>query len=621
MTDESNWLQRLTRRVTDDVFGNATSPATTDANLLADMHKQAAYDRQDYEQRVRKNNEILGALAPFQDRLDALHTLAETTPDPLRSGSYGWLHRTMDEELGLIAGDLQRGELTFDDIPAKFDEWRGLGTSYARTISGEEAAAAIFTGRAGAALPTDPATLADIGQRYSDAATADLNVAVSQLQAELETETDIGRDDEVWAWIERGGVDLGHAELSIRIEARANAADRASDPDTAHALRRLAEKLDNSMQDEGFAAIQSAVGLPADERPTYLDRRQQELRERTQLQVACLVDDLDLTTPEPVAAFARQVAEEAAQWEHQHEVELDVLVAYENKLQLMADDDASDHDEETRWLYLTELRAALDQQARQAGQEPHSREDVDAALRRLTHDTRYTAHVIPEDHAHLLTDADHHAAVTFGAAERHMIRIDYPEPAAVATEPWFAEDHDSADTHQVVEAKQPVDETGLGSAEDEDADEDSDDLADEDTAEHQIADTAPATDDLAEASKTHEDQAEQANQPVANDDDASVTADSSASDPCEDKETLACDDERVAADPVAVSETTACAIAVTRAQCAIDRAHQQLDTAEQEAAAERDDELTRWHADDTAAQTENQQTQNHDAAGEPGRGE
>ncbi|MEU4390178.1 hypothetical protein [Kribbella sp. NPDC023855] len=133
-------------------------------------------------------------------------------------------------------------------------------------------------------------------------------------------------------------------------------------------------------------------------------------------------------------------------------------------------------------------------------------------------------------------------------------------------------------------------------------------------AEAKAATRAPSKSHSAGDSHTDkpEQQADEETTKESDDDSNSATDDRGVSELTQDADATPTHAAEV--EPVAATGTTACAIAVTRAHCAIDRAHQQLDTIEQQAAAERDDELTRWHADDTTAQQAANDTAAHDSA-------
>lgn len=72
-------------------------------------------------------------LAEFHERLEQLRDLAEATSDPMRASNYTQLWRTMGEELGFIASDLDRGQMSTADLPDKLQEWSDLGLTYLHT--------------------------------------------------------------------------------------------------------------------------------------------------------------------------------------------------------------------------------------------------------------------------------------------------------------------------------------------------------------------------------------------------------------------------------------------------------------------------------------------------------
>jgi hypothetical protein len=64
----------------------------------------------------------------------------------------------------------------------------------------------------------------------------------------------------------------------------------------------------------------------------------------------------------------------------------------------------------------------------------------------------------------------------------------------------------------------------------------------------------------------------------------------------------------------AAVETSACTVAATRAQLAVQRVQQRVEADQRQAASDRDDELARWHADDRAAEHDNDKAIEHSEA-------
>lgn len=429
---------------------------------------------------------------------------------------------------------------------------------------------------------------------------------------------------EFWAWVERDNIvfDLGHTELKARIRERADVAQFAADYETARALLEAADNLaEHEGWDEDFA-IRDAMALPEQDRQALFDARREAIKARTATNpVMRLVEDVtresdqvqgvdENTAGDQNADAAPEVDDfaEASRLQHEQRVESDVRAAYDMSLLIAADNGVPDK----RWVRLSELHAELDYQAHQRGHEPHSKEEIDAALQRLTHDQSTTMHVIPEDHAHLLTAADHAAAARFGDADRHLIYIDDSE---AVSEPTNDLDDSSVDETAVVVTDEAVaDETPTdGRAVETPTQADRGDAAELDGAAAEIeqgVETAPSdassNDDADSTEPAEQDHTDKSRQPVDQRADTEPTA--AAADPrnsaSSDGAAAVTADEAADVEPVAVTETTACTVAVTRARCAVERVQQQLDVVEQEAAAERDDELARWHADDTAAQFE-----------------
>jgi hypothetical protein len=274
--------------------------------------------------------------------------------------------------------------------------------------------------------------------QHQPAATATDAAAANNSSTNTAAEAAAATDYEVWTWMEEGGLDLGHDDMVTRLRTRAAVAYNAGDHATYWQLDNVAERLIDQWQDHELSAIQVAVTLPGlVAQEAYLASQQAEIRHQVQQQITPLVDDLDLTTAEPVTSDAAVNAfKEARRLQHQDRVDGDVHRAYVMAVELAheADEHAAGDEAGPRWVSLTDLRTELAEQARRSGQEPHARQEIDAALQRLAHDEAMTVHVIPEDHEHLLTDADHEAAVRFGGADRHMIRIDYPEYTTADTD-------------------------------------------------------------------------------------------------------------------------------------------------------------------------------------------
>ncbi|ADB31270.1 hypothetical protein Kfla_2191 [Kribbella flavida DSM 17836] len=140
------------------------------------------------------------ALAPAVDRLNALRQLADTTPDSTRASTYDAIWRTMGEELGYIAHDLDTGRVTEADLPARFAEWDAIGRAH---LSHDQAAADVVFG------PTEPA---------SDVSTAGYHPAadVTRVRGYL--------NGEQWAAVENGQdhryavIDEFHAQLDALVE-------------------------------------------------------------------------------------------------------------------------------------------------------------------------------------------------------------------------------------------------------------------------------------------------------------------------------------------------------------------------------------------------------------------
>jgi hypothetical protein len=160
----------------------------------------------------------LEELAPFEECLNRLYRLAESAKDPVAAVSYMSVAREMDEELVFLADDLFYSRLASDDLPKVLEDWKRKGRGHL-----------IHHGLHSAAFEA------------------------------FESATSVDEQDETWAWVERGGVGLGHVEMMTRIEARANRAHQAGERDIAWQLDKVANQLERVHQDDGLAAIQTAT--------------------------------------------------------------------------------------------------------------------------------------------------------------------------------------------------------------------------------------------------------------------------------------------------------------------------------------------------------------------------
>jgi hypothetical protein len=118
------------------------------ASILARWRKSVA-------DRLRPTTPIAGnhaaELAEFHERLNQVRALAETTSDPMRANNYAQLWRTMGEELGSIASDLDHGQISTADLPDKLQEWSELGLAYLHTKQDHSAVEKILAPDDGAA--------------------------------------------------------------------------------------------------------------------------------------------------------------------------------------------------------------------------------------------------------------------------------------------------------------------------------------------------------------------------------------------------------------------------------------------------------------------------------------
>jgi len=555
-------------------------------------------------------------LAPFTEQLDRLRTLAETARDSLTASTYDSVWREMGEELGLIAEDLENREVSVDELAGEFEEWKSKGR---RHLARHPEAAKIFQ-------PSDTADQGPAPQSHridlGGGAVLHMPGPAPAPQADQESA--------------HGEVMQRIANLMTRADTADMNAERLEDADAPAQADRLREaatqmrrEADQMARDAGLASIYDYV---------FDEETDDDTAVHKDAETASAIDDLA----------------EASKLQHEYRVESDVRAAYDMSLLIAEDNGVPDK----RWLRLADLRAELDYQAHQRGQEPHPKEEVDAALQRLTHDTSTTVHVIPEDHKHLLTAADRHAAVRFGDADRHMIYIEHLEYDKTGVEQAGVGEQEKTagqieQTHEAVQADASSNDSGEGAniapsaphdqwpahPDPEGAKRDVERARTEqamkpgsqrleDPAEIRLGGEVSAfddhhetTDDLAEltaaadaedatmaesATAGHVDKSQQQDDERAGAEPISVSAERGSSELSDDADTTPAG-QAAEVEPVAVSETTACAVAVTRAHCAVDRARQQLEEAQRESADERDDELARWHADDTTARVEAEQ--------------
>jgi len=277
------------------------------------------------------------------------------------------------------------------------------------------------------------------------------------------------------------------------------------------------------------------------------------------------------TQPDESASDTDPEFQEAARLQRERVVENAVRHAYDMQIALAAENG----DDSKTWIDLAAIRTELGAQARLAGRDPDSREDVDAALQRMTHDQDSgPVHVIPQDREDLLGAAERDAAVRFGGADRHMMMI---------------EDH----------ADQQIDGDGSDTAGDENVERRTLPTADEDTKDDHVS---SAVGDKVQ--RRHDERAESAVE------DAWQRTDTADDDAPEDDRagTLAADSPRqheARDDLRAQIESSACTAAIQRAEVTVDRVRDQAGTPVD--GADRDAELARWHADDTAARVEDEQ--------------
>ncbi|MFI5712939.1 hypothetical protein [Kribbella sp. NPDC051620] len=478
--------------------------------------------------------------------------------------------------------------------------------------------------------------------------------------AETDLSTMAGQDQ--WAsvddWMEHGTPpDLGHSEFIRRLARQADAMVAAGDLDTASRLRTVADQISDHAQNDESSAMSAAIDAP--DRQVSIEQSRAEARADMDrllalydLQLApALLDEQHTENDQQQSSSATHESdyEAGARLQRERGIERAVQHAYG-----MADVET---DFPSAWLELESLHGELLREARQAGREPYSREDIDAAVARMTRDgatdgstVRLStdpdtgrARVIFEDPAPAArddltdtpaatADTDHQVAAEVVADE--SLSDDGAEFAEKSIEEHFEDsmEHEAAlhygdldhtenlDAADGTEDPVRVELRGKGWL--------GDPLTDADretawkasgglTAERERPPygdwAAPSSDQSQEPTRMVEDQAAETHND--NSDDAAnsgVSESRKAAEAAPAVEKSA--DAKVADEPVAVAETTACAVAVTRARCVVDRARQQLDAAEQESATERDEELARWHRDDTAAQAENEHRKDTSAA-------
>ncbi|HET6295342.1 MAG TPA: hypothetical protein VFG33_18295, partial [Kribbella sp.] len=262
---------------------------------------------------------------------------------------------------------------------------------------------------------------------------------------------------------------------------------------------------------------------------------------------------------------------EAARLQRERVVENAARHAYDVQIALAAEDG----DDGKTWIDLAAIRSELGSQARQAGREPDSREEVDAALQRMTHDQDSgTVHVIPQDREDLLGKAERDAAIRFGGADRHMMMIEDTADQQIDTDPADTTGDETVERRMLPTDDDDTEDDYVSSA-----------LGDERHQRHDARTDVPVEDAWQRTDRADDDAAE---------DDRAGTLGAGGPRQQEDRDDLR-----------AQIETSACTAAIRRAEVIVDRVRDQADTAAGDDA--RDEALTRWHADDTAARVEDEQ--------------
>ncbi|GAA3598563.1 hypothetical protein [Kribbella ginsengisoli] len=361
---------RAANRVAERVIAARLAHRPTTEKLHEQMLAMQAVSREQHQRREA----ISEALAPLDERLRRLRLLSAIAPDRPSALTYTAIAHELDEDLNVMAEDLFDRRLTFDDLPTVMEAW--------------------------------------ISEGHSQLTCHDLHGAATQ---SFEPAGTAGVHDEVWSWMDRSGVDLGHAELMDRIQVRWDSAHDAGERDVSSQLGDVLEMLEDFQQQDELAAIQTAVTLPAEQRPAYLHKQETALRQRVQERIEHLVDDLDLTVPRLVldAEKARQREDGA---------ENAVRAAYDMSLWLAT----KGREPDNRWISLAYLRSELEEQADLRGEEPYLHSEIDAALLRLTRNEASKVQMMHGGNDLPLSHADHHAAIQVDGVAHHLVRIDYP---------------------------------------------------------------------------------------------------------------------------------------------------------------------------------------------------
>ncbi|GAA0948670.1 hypothetical protein GCM10009554_46510 [Kribbella koreensis] len=597
MTDRPRWTQRLTQLI------RPTEQATT----------------------PERGDE----LAPFTDQLDHLRTLAETATDSLTASYYESVWREMGEELGYVADDLAQQKITAADLPSALEEWRAKGRAHLRHHT---KAAQVFRSD-----PDQLARTAGLGSLYTDTCTA------------------AGGDD-AWAsaeeWLEHGTPpDLGHSEFIQRLARQADAMVAAGDLDTAGRLRTVADQITDHAQNEEWWAMSHAID--ATDRQASIEQS----RAAAQADMENLLDRYGLQLPPDLPdeqhderADGQQASNATEESDYEAGARLQRERGIERAVQHAYGMAEVETDFPSAWLDLESLHGELLRQARQAGREPYRREDIDAAVARMTRDGATDGSTV-----RLSTDPETGRARVIFEDAAPAARDDLTDTPAdtdhQVTDDVVADESSSGDGDEFVEKSreehfedwmehEAAQHYGdLDNTENLDAADDTDDpvpvelrgkgwlgdpLTDADKEAAWKAGSGPTAererppygDWAAPGSHQGQEQASQVGDQAAehshdnSENNNAVTDGAGVSEPIEAAEAAPAAekpaDEKTADEPVAVTETTACAVAAARAQCVVDQARQQLDAAQQASANERDEELARWHRDDTAAQTDNE---------------
>ncbi|GAB3812714.1 hypothetical protein [Kribbella italica] len=293
-----------------------------------------------------------------------------------------------------------------------------------------------------------------------------------QIATDTDTDTDtaqaVGYDRFATAydWIDAGAPDLGHGDFIRRLAAQADALVAVGDLDMAYQLRTAADRLGEQARDDEWSAVVDAIH--ADDRAAFIEQQRGAVQARVERFLARRGLQLppDEAAEEPAGVEHDSYYEAGRRMQRERGAERAVQHAYEMRMAL-----AEENSETTStWLGLDSLYNELEGQARQSGLTPYSRDEIEAAMRRLardgaddgsrfhlvTDDTTGRTELMFDDPADHLAEADELAA----ASEVPPVTAALDQPAPVAAGPDLGHDRVAEHLREMAAAAQASGEAG-----------------------------------------------------------------------------------------------------------------------------------------------------------------